>query len=482
MMAFGRRGVAAARPTQKRVTGVVVVPDRAVDEAPTSAMAPRNFGPAYRGMLLVLILLVSAFAYIDRVIVQTLAQPIKEDLGLSDFQLGLLGGLGFAILYSTLGLPIARLAERRDRITIVSVSITIFSLFSLLCGAAANFWQLFAARIGVGIGEAGVQAPCASLIGDHFPPHRRGFALTIMRLGAPVGSVFGTILAAWIAKDYGWRVALMTVCAPGLLVALIFRLVLRDPPRGMSDAVVATGTAAEPPKMGEVFALMFRRPVFRHMLIGLALATMGLYAGGAFTAPFYMRVHGLSLAEAGVYLAIISTAASTAGMSLGGFGIDFIARRGQRWYALLPFWGLVISVPLYLVGYALDNAVIGLVFITIAGIFLFFHSVPTLVAFQNMVAPNMRTTAAFVYFFVSTLIGVGLGPPLLGLLSDAYASAALPAGDFSTLCTDPRLVGECAKASASGVRSALLTSIALYAWAAIHYWLAARAIAAETRA
>lgn len=446
------------------------------------AIGRRHFGPAYRGVLLLLILLVSAFAFVDRVIVQTLAQPIKEDLGLTDFQLGLLGGLGFAILYSTLGLPIARMAERRDRITIVSVSIAIFSVFSLLCGTAVNFWQLFACRIGVGIGEAGVQAPSASLIGDHFPPHRRGFALTIMRLGAPVGSVFGSILGAWIAKDYGWRVALMAICGPGLLVAVVFRLVLRDPPRGMSDPVVAAGVPAGPPRMGAVFALMFRRPAFRHMLIGLGLATMGLYAGGAFTAPFFMRVHGLGLPEAGLYLAIISTAASTAGMSLGGFGIDVIARRGERWYALLPFWGLVISVPLYLVGYALDSAVIGLIFITVAGIFLFFHSVPTLVAFQNMVAPNMRTTAAFVYFFVSTLIGVGLGPPLLGLLSDAYASAALPTGNFSTLCSGARLTGACARASASGVRSALLTSIALYVWAAIHYWLAARAIAAETRA
>lgn len=428
------------------------------------------FGRGYRATLLVLILLVSAFAYVDRVIVQTLAEPIKKDLGLTDFQFGLLGGLAFAILYSTLGLPIARLAERRDRVTIISVSVAVFSLMSLLCGLATNIWALFLCRIGVGIGEAGVQAPSTSLIGDHFPPHRRGFALTVMRLGAPVGALLGSVVAAWLARDYGWRVALMLVCAPGIVVAILFRLLLRDPPRGHSDRLAGgnvAAPAATPPRTWEVFAQMVRRPAFRHMLAGLALASMALFAGGAFTAPFFMRVHELPLTTTAFYVAIISTTASTAGMSLGGFGIDFIARRGKRWYALLPCLGIAISVPLYLAGYGLDNHVVAVTLITIAGVFLFFHSVPTLVAFQNMVAPQQRTTAAFVYFFVSTMVGVGFGPPLLGLLSDLFASASG--------------ITDAAAASAIGVRSALLASIGLYAWAALHYGLAARAIAAEDR-
>lgn len=433
-------------------------------------------------MLLVLILLVSAFAYIDRVIVQTLAQPIKEDLGLTDFQVGLLGGLSFAILYSTLGLPIARLAERRDRITIISVSVAIFSVMSLLCGLAANFAQLFLARVGVGIGEAGVQAPSASLIGDHFPPHRRGFALTVMRLGAPVGSLFGSVFAASLAADYGWRVALAAVAAPGLIVVVLFRLLLRDPPRGYSDPDRGSGAPAEVPTLRAVLGQMLARPAFSHMLAGLALTSMALFAGGAFTTPFFLRVHNTTLAEAGLYLGIISTVAATAGMSLGGFSIDFVSRRGARWYALLPFWGIALSVPLYLVAYSLPDARLAVAVLTVAGLLLFFHAVPTLVAFQNMVAPNMRTTAAFVYFFVSTLVGVGFGPPLLGLASDLFAGLALPSGDFAVLCTAPRLTGDCAAASAAGVRYALLSSIALYAWAAVHYLLAARAIEREGRA
>jgi len=448
-------------------------------ESATSLPAERVYGPVYRAVLLTLILLTAAFAYIDRVIVQTLAEPIKQEFGLSDFQLGLLGGLSFAILYSSLGLPIARLAERKDRVTIISVSIGIFSIMSALCGFATCFWQLFAARVGVGIGEAGVQAPSASLIGDHFPPHRRGFALTIMRLGAPVGSVIGSVAAASIAAEYGWRTALMAVGVPGLVVALLFRLLLTDPPRGMSDPAAQRAEAAKPPPMMAVFRLLLTRPAFLHMLIGLALASMGLYAGGAFTTPFFMRVHSLTLAEAGGYLAFLSGIAATAGMSLGGFGIDFIARRGERWYALLPFWGLALSLPLYLFGYIAPDPRVSLVCLTIAGIFLFFHSVPTLVAFQNMVAANMRTTAAFVFFFVSTLIGVGFGPPIIGLVSDLYTGYAMDGAGLTARCAADATVAGCAAASAWGVRASLLTSLSLYAWAAVHYWIAARAIARD---
>jgi MFS family permease len=177
--------------------------------------------------------------------VQTLGQSIKEDLSLSDLQLGLLGGLSFAVFYSTLGLPLARLAETKSRVTIISASVALFSLFSGLCGLATGFATLFLFRVGVGVGEAGVSAPGTSLIGDHFPPHRRGMALTLMRLGAPAGSAFGTFVGAWVGMHYGWRAAIVTVSVPGLVVALLFRLLLREPPRGMSDH----GRAASSPPL-----------------------------------------------------------------------------------------------------------------------------------------------------------------------------------------------------------------------------------------
>jgi predicted MFS family arabinose efflux permease len=440
-----------------------------------------EYGPVYRGVLLTLIMLVSAFAYVDRTVVQILGQPIKDDLGLSDFQLGLIGGLCFAIFYSTLGLPIARLAERKDRITIISVSVAVFSAASALCGAATSFTQLFLFRVGVGFGEAGVSPPSTSLIGDYFPPHRRGFALTIMRLGAPVGAAFGSFFGAWVGLHYGWRVAMVAISVPGLVVALLFRLILREPPRGMCDPPEQRAAAATMPPLGEAFRILFRAPGMIHLVIGLGVTTMGLYSAGAFNVPFFMRVHGLSLQRAGAYLGLISTFASLIGMSCGGLLIDFAAKRGAKWYALLPLIGVGISAPAYFYAYMFAGPTTTMVLMLVGGIFMFFHSVPTLVAMQNRVPPNIRATAAFVYFFISTLVGVGLGPPVTGFLSDVYATMVL-GSDFASHCPGKQLVGACAQASGTGLRYALGTSCVFLVWGCVHFAFAARILAREEEA
>ncbi|MBC2670312.1 spinster family MFS transporter [Novosphingobium piscinae] len=443
-----------------------------------AASAPA-FSSAYRRWLLLLILLASAFGYIDRVIIQTLGQAIKEDLRLTDFQLGILGGLSFALLYSTLGLPIARLAERANRLRIIAVSIGVFSGMALLCGTAMSFAQLFLYRIGVGIGEAGVQAPSVSLLGDHFPAHRRGMALGIMKLGSPVGSVTGAVAGGWIAHAYGWRAALIAMAAPGLVLALLYLLTLREPPRGLSDDAGAPATDEPLPPFSQVMRLMLARAEFRHLLIGLALATMGLYSAGAFVTAFFIRVHGLTLAQAGLYFGVLSGISATTGMLVGGYAIDAIARRGPQWYGLFPALGLVIAAPLYLAGYSVADARLSLALQTLAGAFLLFHNVPTLVAFQNMVGLRMRASAAFVFFFVSTLVGIGFGPTLLGWLSDSFAARAFGAGDFAQSCPGGKavladLAGRCRQASAIGVRHALMAAVALMLWSAIHYAMAAR--------
>lgn len=451
-----------------------------VDEVHTPGDA--GFGPAYRAWLLALTVAVSAFGFIDRVIVATLGQPIKEDLGISDFQLGILGGLSFAIFYSTVGLPIARLAERRSRVNIISGSVALFSAAAALCGMAANFWQLVLLRVGVGIGEAGVQSPTVSLLADHFPRERRGAVMTIMKLGNPLGSVLGALSAGWIGSTYGWRVAVMSIAAPGLIIAILFRLTLREPARGLSDPDAEREKGDLPP-LKAVLKMMGARPEFRQMLIGLALVTMGMYGSGAFYAPFFMRVHGLSLSEVGVYYATQSGIAATLGLAIGGFGIDLISKRGAKWYALLPMVGIVLSVPFTLVGYSVSEPMVALVFLICGAILVFFHNVPTLVAFQNMVGPRMRATAAFAFFFVTTLVGVGLGPALLGFISDLYANALFEGGNFSVVCLAGKvspaslaLQRACTEASTTGIRYALLTSVLVSIWAALHFYLAACAI------
>lgn len=453
----------------------------------TGASSTPLFSSRYRRWLLLLTLLAAAFGYIDRVIIQTLGQAIKEDLSLTDFQLGILGGLSFALLYSTLGLPIARLAERASRLRIISVSIALFSIMAVLCGTAANFAQLFLYRVGVGIGEAGVQAPSVSLIGDHFSAERRGSALGIMKLGSPVGSVVGAVVGGWIAHTYGWRAALMAMAAPGIILALLYTFTLREPPRGHSDGQDAKQDVGPPPPFSTVMRMMLARPEFRHMLIGLGLATMGLYSAGAFVTPFFIRVHGLSLAQAGLYFGILSGVSATAGMLIGGFAIDWIGRRGPHWYGLFPALGLLICVPLYLLGYSAADARVSLALQTAAGMFLLFHNVPTLVAFQNMVGLRMRASAAFVFFFISTLVGIGLGPTVLGLLSDTFATRGFGVGDFAASCPGGKamvgaaagLAERCRAASAIGVRHALMAAVGLMLWSALHYLLAARRMTAS---
>jgi len=444
------------------------------------ADARARFGPRYQVMLLALIMLVTAFSYVDRTVVQILAQPIKDDLALSDLQLGLIGGLSFAIFYSCMGLPIARLAERKSRIVIIAISVGIFSIMSALCAVATNFTELFLFRIGVGIGEAGVMAPATALLGDHFAPHRRGFALSVMRLGFPLGAAFGAFLGAWIGATYGWRPAMLAVSLPGIVTAVLLPLLLREPPRGMCDPPEQQKAAAIVPPMREAFGALLGRAEFRHMLFGLGIATMGLYSAGAFSVPYFMRVHGLSLAEAGSYLGIISSLSSLVGMSIGGLGIDFIARRSIRWYALVPAIGVLLTAPIYFYAYMAAPPLVAMMCMLVGGIFLFFHSVPTLVAMQNLVASNVRATAAFLYFFVQTLVGVGFGPPVTGYLSDLYASHHLGA-PFSQMCHGAALSAACESASAFGIRMALGTSCGFFAWGALHYFIAARLLGRRER-
>lgn len=444
-------------------------------------MTPRRFGPGYQVLFLLLVLLITAFSYVDRTVVQILGQPIKAELGLSDFQLGQLGGLSFAIFYSTLGLPIARLAERYNRITIVAVSVAIFSLMSALCGVAQNFTQLFLFRVGVGIGEAGVLAPITALIADHFRPERRGFALTIMRLGFPLGAAFGSFLGAWIGTEYGWRAAMLAVSLPGLASAILFRLLLREPTRGLSDNAEQQRAAAIPLPMRQAFSTILSRPEFRHILIGLGITTMGLYSAGAFSVPFFMRVHGLTLATAGAYLGTISTVSSLVGMTAGGVAIDFVARRGLRWYALLPAIGILATAPIYFYAYMAAPPFLAMTCMLVGGILLFLHSVPPLVALQNLVPPNVRATAAFLYYFVQNAVGVGFGPLLTGKFSDLYASHAL-GQSFQAACPGPVYAGACAAASAHGIRLALATSCIFFVWGAIHFLIGARWLARREQA
>ena len=265
-----------------------------------------------------LLMLVYTFNFIDRMIIVTLGQAIKVDLQITDAQLGLLQGLAFAVFFTTLGIPLARLAERFSRVNIIAVCLALWSGMTVLCGAAANYAQLFLYRMGVGIGEAGCSPPAHSLITDLYAPGSRATAISIYSLGIPLGMMFGAMAGGWIADELGWRQAFVIVGLPGVVLAVMFKMVVKEPPRGFADGVRAEPAAATPP-LGDVVRKLFGNASFVHMLAGATLITFVAYGTGTFTQPYFHRAFGLSYTQVGLIFGLIGGAATGAGIILGGF-------------------------------------------------------------------------------------------------------------------------------------------------------------------
>jgi predicted MFS family arabinose efflux permease len=436
---------------------------------------------AYRARFLTAMLAVSAFNFADRAVFSALGQAVKQDLSLSDTELGLLQGLSFALLYALAGVPIGRLAERANRVRIIAAAITAWSVMTAVCGAAMNFWQMMLARVGVGIGEAGFGPPSASLVSDHFGADRRASALAIIALGSPIGALMGAVGGGWIAGEFGWRAAFYALGAPGILVGIVVWLVLKEPPRGLADGAEPSEA---PPSLWRVLRLLLAKPAFVHVLIGGAIAGLGLNAIGHFLAPFLGRVHHLDLRSAALWFGLVSAVSLSAGLLLGGLGTDRAARADARWPAWGAAIGLTAAAPLYFAGFQQAALAPALAFIFLGAIALLSHFGPTLGMIQNMAAPRTRASAAAIAGLVFAIVGVGLGPTLIGLLSDCFAQMHFPGGGFQDACPGGRapegapdaLAAACAEASAEGMRRAFSVIVFVFPWAALHYVLAARTL------
>src|SRR3984957_3942087 len=319
------------------------------------------FSEGYKRAVLTTLTLVYTLNFIDRTIVSIIGQPMKESLKITDNQLGLLGGLAFALLYTVLGVPIARLAERWSRVNIMAVCITLWSGFTALCGLAPNFTAMLAFRVGVGIGEAGCSPPAHSLISDYYEPKRRASALAVYAFGIPLGGMLGAIFGGVIAQYLSWRAAFFIVGIPGVLVALALKLIVKEPPRGHSetpahpvlpeDVTVDEAPAApaargffqemafELRELGIVGWRIFGTWSFLNMTLGVTLASFAGYGAGAFSSPFFFRTFGLGLALVGVLFGIIGGISSGSGTLLGGFVTDWLSKRSAAWYALIPGFG-----------------------------------------------------------------------------------------------------------------------------------------------
>lgn len=480
---------------------------------PSAAPAKPVYSVNYKRLVLALLVTAYTFNFIDRTIIATIGQAIKEDLKITDAQLGLLGGLYFALLYTFLGIPLARLAERFSRVNIIAAAIVIWSGFTALCGVAANFLSLSAFRFGVGVGEAGLSPSAHSLISDYFEPKRRASALAVYSFGIPLGSMIGAVAGGWLAQNFSWRVAFLLVGLPGVLVALAIKLLIKEPPRGHSDpaplleeaprpeAVAVDkppppSLAAEFREMGAVIATLFGKWPVLNMVLGVTLASFAGYGGGQFAPPYFIRAFGLDYTQVGLLTGLVGGASAGLGTLIGGFLTDRLARRSPTWYALLPALGLTVAFPCFVAVYTAPTWQIAGAFLLLPGIFSYVYLGPTFGVVQNMVPTRRRATATAILFFFLNLIALGGGPPFTGWMIDqlaafhfahpdtpgAFAALSGMFGDFAPFkaaCPGgiaPPAAGADVAAACKGslvlaTRQGVIVAYAFGLWGALHYFL-----------
>jgi predicted MFS family arabinose efflux permease len=362
------------------------------------------------------LVLVYTFNFIDRQIVGILAVPIKADLGLSDAQLGLMGGLAFALFYTGLGIPVAMLADRYSRTWIMTWALVIWSGMTAVCGLATNFWQLFLARLGVGVGEAGGVAPAYSLISDLFPQEQRARALSIYSFGIPIGSALGIVFGGVIASWIDWRFAFFAVGIAGILLAPVFRLTVKEPERGRFDR---QREAHAPPALGAILRTLAKKPSFWVISLGASCSSMMGYGLFFWLPSFLVRSYGLTLLEASLFYGAILLLGGIAGIWLGGWAGDRFGQARRKVYVQIPALAFLLTIPFYLVGVLSPTLLLSFFVLLVPTALGLAWLGPVISAIQHLVPPDMRATASAVFLFVNNLIGIGIGTWAIGALSDA---------------------------------------------------------------
>ncbi|MDG1772317.1 MAG: MFS transporter [Oceanicoccus sp.] len=375
--------------------------------------------PLYRGYVLTVLIILYAFNFIDRQLLVILQELIKEDLGLSDTQLGLLSGFTFALFYVVCGIPIARWADRGSRRNIISLAIVIWSAMTAVSGLAQNFVHILLARIGVGVGEAGASPPAHSMISDIFKPEQRATALSLYSMGLYVGILGGFMLGGWVGQYYGWRMAFMVVGLPGVLLAVLVMLTVKEPSRGWSENIAVSDEP--PPPFQEVLNLLWSRKAFRHLAFACGLQAMASYSLASWLPSFFLRSTDITIGELGTWLGLAAGIGGGLGTLCGGLLSDRMGQKDPRWYLWIPAIGLLAALPITLYILAFADLMLALM-LNFASIFLgSMYLGPVIATTHSMVGVRMRALASAMLFFVLNLVGLGMGPTLVGILSDAMA-------------------------------------------------------------
>jgi predicted MFS family arabinose efflux permease len=401
-------------------------------------------------IVLGLLLLAYVFNFLDRTILSILAGPIIADLKLDDAQFGAIGGLAFAILYSVLGVPLAMLADRTSRSRVIAAALAVWSAFTALCGTATGFGQLFFYRLGVGVGEAGGVAPSYAIIADYFPPQRRARALAIFSLGIPIGLAAGTLIGAYLAAWIDWRGAFLAMGIAGLILAPLMWIFVRDLPRDR------TAPAARMP-LSQVFPIVARKPAFWLLALASSCSSLAGYGLALWVPSVLERSFGFGLIERGQFLASLFILGGTAGVFAGGWLADRIGQRDRRWYARLPAIAWLITAPTFAIGLLTSDPWIAWPFLLIPNALNILWLGPVTTTVQHLVPQPMRATASASFLLINNLIGLGVGPTLIGALSVMFK----------------------ARFGVEALRYASVSVVAFYLVAAALMFLAVRRLAAD---
>jgi MFS family permease len=479
-----------------------------------------NYSDSYKRTVTLLLMLAYTLNSADRTLISIIGQPMKVDLSLTDTQLGVLVGTAFAALYAFSGIPIARLAERFNRVAIMSLAMTLWSGLTMLCGAATNFAQLLVFRVGVGIGEAGCTPPAHSLICDYIEPARRSTALSIYSCGISLGYVLSALVGGYLALHYGWRSACVVVGLPGVAMAIALKRFVEEPPRGNADPPRERGGGGATPELGPradtqqfrlwtelaelgavVKSLLLRWPI-ANVVIGVTVATFASQGVWAFVPAFFSRAFGLDYATIGVAVAFAGGVAVGLGLVAGGLITDVLGAHRAKWYALVPAIGLAISVPLYVLAFLQDYWVATALILGVAGFFQYLSFGPTFGIVQNAIGTRRRATATALIYVLLSVIALGGGPPFTGWMIDRFAEfnfvhadARTVGASFGAMHVSPSTAGAsfgrtcpggsaavsatqtvraaCGTTLALASRQGLLITALLYAWASVHYLLGA---------
>jgi MFS family permease len=451
------------------------------DAQAANVLTPLSKG--YRRYALWMLLIIYTLNFLDRSIVNILAEPIKEDLGLLDWQLGMMSGFAFAVFYTFLGLPIARLAERKNRPMIIGISVFAWSGFTVLCGFAQNFWQLVLARIGVGVGEAGCSPPAHSLISDYVPKEMRASAIAFYTIGTPLGSLIGLAMGGLIADAYGWRTAFLVAGAPGVIIALLTIFTLPEPRSKLKADIAARAAAA--PSLGAAWRVLTSKRTFWLIAFAASIKALIGYGHAPFTASFFLRVHNpqlvslaadFSVAFNGLFgtdfqfgplgflslaLSAVGGTAGVIGAWLGGYIADKLGSKDLRAFVVVPAIASLVAIPLYWWALTTGSVPLSVTLLAVVALIGTLWYGPVYATAQSIVEPQMRATTAALLLFIINLIGLGLGPVAVGVLSDV-------------------LGGGMGLGTAEGIRWALIATELLNIVAFALFWMARKTIREET--